>query len=96
MCVVYIPTYSLTTGTYFAWVNGSTLLIIYSHVPSQCEYTLVMLVSALPVEPMAARGRTPTLEDSRTTYVKLILNISMSYAFLYMYSYMHVNIATEK
>ena len=39
-CVVYIPTCSLTTGTYHVWVNRSTLLIIYSRVPSQHEYTL--------------------------------------------------------
>ena len=43
-CVVYIPTCSLTTGTYFAWVNCSNLLIIYFCVPSQCEYTLVLVL----------------------------------------------------
>ena len=41
-CVVHIPTCSLTTGTYFVWVNCSTPLIIYSCVPSQREYTLVL------------------------------------------------------
>ena len=41
MLFTFQPAY-LTTGTYFALINRSILPIIFSHVPSQCEYTLTL------------------------------------------------------
>ena len=61
-CVVYIPTCSLTTGTYFVWVNRYTLLIVYSCVPSQCEYTLATCTHVLKVSLMMVYCSAPSVK----------------------------------
>ena len=76
-CIVYIPTCSLTTGTYHAWVNCSTLLIFNSHVPPQYEYIfdLVFLLSIV------------TQYAAKLFYVKLICYVLFDCIFTKLLSF---------